>query len=105
MFSEDEEQVRQFKGSLYVANFDLFSCQTSYTIIEEEVYSEECTVHFEDLLEPSLDLPGPYSLVQLRKKRDIITQALPGYPYHAQEISSPSKCRRILLNLAIIFQD
>ena len=60
-------------GVLHVANFDLFSCKTSYHIIEEEVYNEECTVHFEDLLEPSLDLPGPYSLVQLRKKIDIIT--------------------------------
>ena len=52
-------------------NFDFFSCQTSYHIIEEEVYSEECTVHFEDLCEPPLDLPGPYGLVHLRKKRHV----------------------------------
>ena len=86
-------------GFFNVANFDLFSCHTSYHVIEEEVYSEECTVHFEDLCEPHgsapLDLPGSYGLVQFRKKRDVSTQVLPGYPYPAQEILSPSKCRRI----------
>jgi hypothetical protein len=84
---------------LNVANFDLFSCQTSYHIIEEEVYGEECTIHFEDLCEPHgspiIDLPGPYGLVQFKKKRDVITQALHGYPYPAQEIPSPSKCPQV----------
>jgi hypothetical protein len=73
-------------GFFDVTNFDLFSCQTSYHIIEEEVYSEECTVYFEDLCEPPL--------VQLRKKRDLSNQALPGYPYPAHAILPPSKCQQ-----------
>lgn len=94
---------------LCVDNSDHFSCETAYTVVEEQVYSEECTVYLEEHCRPQVEevvyppaprvlnphiQPEPYPY-QNRNKRDVQVGPTPAYHTHGSEVNAHPRCQPV----------
>ena len=90
-------------------NSDHFSCETAYTVVKEQVYSEECTVYLEEHCGPQVEEvvypPAPRVLnphiqhepypYQNRNKRDVQVGPTPAHHTHGSEVTAHPRCQPV----------